>query len=217
MDLRSHAGRRFSDIYDALAVEFGPGADPERIREVTVLKFELERAQAAGTATLEDTVRVFNLVARKEKELRLANARKRQIEQTEGLRSKSPVRSRRARLSFAWRRASPVSGAIKAAAPRRSICSRRSTAGSVRASIRLTSKRPGRCWRNSHRWDTRRRRLKGLLGEFDQWPRSRAMTAIGASFPLRHRPLNRALPALRPLERGDSARTGSRSGSPEHH
>ena len=88
MDLRSHAGRRFSDIYDGLAVEFGPNADPERIREVTVLKFELEKAQAAGTATLEDTVRVFNLVTRKEKELRLAKARKRQIEQTEGLRSK---------------------------------------------------------------------------------------------------------------------------------
>ena len=34
------------------------------------------------------TVRVFNLVARKEKELRLTKARKRQNEQTEGLRSK---------------------------------------------------------------------------------------------------------------------------------
>jgi hypothetical protein len=88
MDLRTHGGRRFSDLFDALAQEFGPGADPERIREITVLKFELEKAQAAGTATLEDTVRVFNLVARKEKELRFAKARKRQIEQTEGLRSK---------------------------------------------------------------------------------------------------------------------------------
>jgi hypothetical protein len=48
-------------------------------------------------------------------------------------------------LSFARRRASPVSGAIKAAAPRRSICSRPSTADSPRASIRLTSKRPSRC------------------------------------------------------------------------
>lgn len=75
MDLRTHAGRRFSDIYDGLALEFGPGADPERIREMTVLKFQLEEAQSAGTLTLEDTVRVFNLIARKAKELRLAQRR----------------------------------------------------------------------------------------------------------------------------------------------
>jgi hypothetical protein len=58
MDLRTHAGRRFSDIYDGLALEFGPGVDPERIREITVLKFELEKAQAAGTLKLEDLVRL---------------------------------------------------------------------------------------------------------------------------------------------------------------
>jgi hypothetical protein len=80
MDLRTHAGRRFSDIYDLLAVEFGPGADPEKLRELTMLKYELEKAQAAGTATLEDTVRVFNLAARKAKELRLAKARAREAE-----------------------------------------------------------------------------------------------------------------------------------------
>jgi len=74
MDLRSLAGRRFSDIYDGLAVEFS-GADPERIREITVLKFELEKAQAAGSLSLEDLVRMSHLIERREKALRLAQQR----------------------------------------------------------------------------------------------------------------------------------------------
>ena len=88
MDLRTHGGRRFSDLYDALENEFGPGADKERIREITVLKFELEKAQVAGTATLEDTVRVFNLVARKEQALRLALRQRQVAKTTEGMRAK---------------------------------------------------------------------------------------------------------------------------------
>jgi hypothetical protein len=76
MDLRSLAGRRFSDIYDGLAVEFS-GADPEKLRELTVLKYELERAQMAGTLTLEDLVRTSHLIERRERALRLAEQRKR--------------------------------------------------------------------------------------------------------------------------------------------
>jgi hypothetical protein len=86
MDLRTHAGRRFSDIFDGLAVEFS-GADPEKLRELTVLKYELERAQMAGTLTLEDLVRMSHLVERREKALRLA-LRQRQVERPEGLRSR---------------------------------------------------------------------------------------------------------------------------------
>jgi hypothetical protein len=94
MDLRTMGGRRFSDLFDALSVEFGPGADLERIREVAVLKFELERVQAAGTATLEDTDRVFNLVARKEKELKLALRQRQVAKSSEGMRSRLATRYR---------------------------------------------------------------------------------------------------------------------------
>jgi hypothetical protein len=86
IDKRTHAGRLFRDLFDSVAAEF-PGADPARVREVARLKYELERAQAAGTATLEDTVRVYNLISRREKELR-AKARRREVERPEGLRSR---------------------------------------------------------------------------------------------------------------------------------
>ena len=71
-DLRSLDGRRFADIFDGLALEFGPAADPARLREIAVLKFELEKAQASGACSLEDTVRVHNLIGRKEAQLRAA-------------------------------------------------------------------------------------------------------------------------------------------------
>ena len=57
VDGRSANGRRFSDLYDLAALEF-PGGAPTRIREIALLRYELERAQAAGEATLEDVVRV---------------------------------------------------------------------------------------------------------------------------------------------------------------
>ena len=75
VDMRSIPGRRFTDIYDALSLDF-PGADSGKLREVTVLKFELERAQAAGECSLEDTVRVHNLINRYHKALRLETKRK---------------------------------------------------------------------------------------------------------------------------------------------
>jgi hypothetical protein len=45
---------------------------PIRVREIAFLRFELEKAQAAGKCSLEDFVRVNNLILRKEKELRAA-------------------------------------------------------------------------------------------------------------------------------------------------
>ena len=72
VDLRSPDGRLFADIFDGLAAEFGPGADPARLREVTFLKFELERAHASGACSLEDIVRLHNVIERKERALRAA-------------------------------------------------------------------------------------------------------------------------------------------------
>lgn len=74
VDMRSPEGRRFGDIFDLTALEF-PGADLSRIRAIAFLKYELERAQGAGKCSLEDVVRVHNLIGRREKELR-AQARK---------------------------------------------------------------------------------------------------------------------------------------------
>ena len=71
VDMRSPEGRRFADIFDQVAAEF-PDAPLIRIRDITLLKYELERAQGAGKCTLEDVVRVHNLVGRREKELRAA-------------------------------------------------------------------------------------------------------------------------------------------------
>src|SRR5271156_5815077 len=72
VDLRSPDGRLFADIFDGLAAEVGPGADPARLREVTFLKFELERAHASGACSLEDIVRLHNVIERKERALRAA-------------------------------------------------------------------------------------------------------------------------------------------------
>jgi hypothetical protein len=69
VDGRGAEGRRFSDIFDLVALEF-PGANPLRIRDIALLKYELERAQGAGNCSLEDVVRVHNLIGRREKELR---------------------------------------------------------------------------------------------------------------------------------------------------
>src|SRR5271170_1161552 len=68
-DGRSQDGRRFTDIFDALAAEF-PGADAIRLRDLALLRFEHERAQASGLCSLEDTVRIYNVIERKERALR---------------------------------------------------------------------------------------------------------------------------------------------------
>jgi hypothetical protein len=86
-DKRTHAGRLFGDLFDSVAAEF-PGADGLRVRQVALLKFELEKARAAGTLTLEDLVRTSHLIERREKALRLA-LRQREIERPpDGLRGK---------------------------------------------------------------------------------------------------------------------------------
>jgi hypothetical protein len=73
VSLRSPGGRRFADIFDALSVEF-PGASPERLREAALAKFTLEQAQASGGCSLEDFVRLQNVIERKERALRAASA-----------------------------------------------------------------------------------------------------------------------------------------------
>lgn len=77
VDRRSAEQRRFGDLYDALVIEL-PGADPVRLREIALLRFEHERGQAAGTVSLEDSVRVHNLIARLTREIRNA-ARQRSV------------------------------------------------------------------------------------------------------------------------------------------
>ena len=67
-DKRTHAGRLFGDLYDSVAAEF-PGADGLRIRQVALLRFELEKAREAGTLPLDDTVRMSHLIERREREL----------------------------------------------------------------------------------------------------------------------------------------------------
>ena len=67
--MRSPAGRRFVDLYDALALEF-PETDPSRLREIAVLKHASERALANGN--FEDAVRLVNTAERKERSLREA-------------------------------------------------------------------------------------------------------------------------------------------------
>ena len=71
-DQRTRDARRFRDIVDQLLGEFGD-FDLERIRELALLKFRLERQT---DASLEDVVRLGNLIARRERELRDAKRAK---------------------------------------------------------------------------------------------------------------------------------------------
>src|SRR5580658_2449638 len=76
VDMRTQRGRRYRDIVDALITEFGP-ANPVGLRELAGLKFTLEQTQAAVVAgdprAREDLVRISNLVARREREMRGAS------------------------------------------------------------------------------------------------------------------------------------------------
>jgi hypothetical protein len=67
VDMRSPDGKRFADIFDALALEFAD-ADPARIRDIAILRFAAEKALAVGN--FEDVVRLHNTVERKETRLR---------------------------------------------------------------------------------------------------------------------------------------------------
>jgi hypothetical protein len=77
--MRTQRGRRYRDIVDALIAEFG-AANSVGLRELAGLKFTLEQTQAAVVAgdqrAREDLVRVSNLVARREKEMRGAGSRR---------------------------------------------------------------------------------------------------------------------------------------------
>jgi hypothetical protein len=74
IDMRTSAGRRYRDIVDALAIEFGVAVNPVALRELAGLRYTLEQTQAAVVAgdarAPSDLVRVSNLIARRERELR---------------------------------------------------------------------------------------------------------------------------------------------------
>jgi len=73
VDGRSPRARRYRDVVDALIGEFGLH-DPVAIRELAGLKITLEMTQgqvvAGDSRAREDLVRVSNLIARREKEMR---------------------------------------------------------------------------------------------------------------------------------------------------
>ena len=99
VDMRSVDGRRFADIFDALAMEFAD-ADPARIRDIAVLRFAAEKALAVGN--FEDVVRLHNTIERKELRLRAilkVKRLERGSQPAEGLRSSSrcDTRARAAR------------------------------------------------------------------------------------------------------------------------
>lgn len=81
VSMRSPRGRRFRDIVETLMVEFGADCDPVRLRELAGLKFSAEEVQAAvvhgNTRAVEDLVRLSNLIARRETELRARHQPKR--------------------------------------------------------------------------------------------------------------------------------------------
>jgi hypothetical protein len=74
VDMRTSAGRRYRDIVDQLAIEFG-AVNPVALRELAGLRYTLEQTQAAVVAgdarARSDLVRV-NLIARRELSLREA-------------------------------------------------------------------------------------------------------------------------------------------------
>lgn len=75
IDMRTSAGRRYRDIVDQIAAEFGP-INPIALRELAELRYTLEQTQAAVVAgdarARSDLVRVSNLIARHELSLREA-------------------------------------------------------------------------------------------------------------------------------------------------
>jgi hypothetical protein len=76
VDMRTSAGRRYRDIVDQLAIEFGVSVNPVALRELAGLRYTLEQTQAAVVAgdarARSDLVRVSNLIARRELSLREA-------------------------------------------------------------------------------------------------------------------------------------------------
>jgi hypothetical protein len=75
IDMRTSAGRRYRDIVDQLAAEFG-AVNPIALRELAGLRYTLEQTQAAVVAgdarARADLVRISNLITRREQSLREA-------------------------------------------------------------------------------------------------------------------------------------------------
>jgi hypothetical protein len=73
IDRRTRLGRRYQDIVQALAAEYG-GVNPVALRELATLRFTLEREQGAIVAgdvrSVEQLVRLTNTIERKERALR---------------------------------------------------------------------------------------------------------------------------------------------------
>jgi hypothetical protein len=78
ISMHTPEGRRFKDIVDAILVEFGRDADVTRVRELASLKFSHEMIQgeviAGDLAKTDDLVRLSNLIARMERDLRRRKA-----------------------------------------------------------------------------------------------------------------------------------------------
>jgi hypothetical protein len=75
LDLRTQNGRRFTAIARALMAEY-PGADVSRIRELAMLRLSIELRQGRllasnDPAQSDELVRLSNLAARRERDLRL--------------------------------------------------------------------------------------------------------------------------------------------------
>jgi|GEM_PF-4325078 len=78
VSMHTPEGRRFKDIVDAILVEFGGDADVTRVRELASLKFSHEMIQseviAGDLSKAVDLVRLSNLIARMERDLRRRKA-----------------------------------------------------------------------------------------------------------------------------------------------
>jgi hypothetical protein len=76
VDMRSDQGRRFRDIAALVIAEHGPDLDATRVRELAGIRLAIEVATAAAIGgdakARQDIVRLSNLAARKERELREA-------------------------------------------------------------------------------------------------------------------------------------------------
>jgi hypothetical protein len=76
LDMRSDQGRRFRDIAALVIAEHGPDLDATRVRELAGIRLAIEVATAAAiggdAAARQDIVRLSNLAARKERDLREA-------------------------------------------------------------------------------------------------------------------------------------------------
>jgi hypothetical protein len=77
IDMRTRAGQRYRQVVEALVAEFG-SADKIALREPAGLRYTLEQTQAAVVAgdarERSGLVRVSNLIARRERELRESSA-----------------------------------------------------------------------------------------------------------------------------------------------